>query len=30
MGVVRHADAGYDDALDTAREHGLPLPGLDA
>jgi urocanate hydratase len=30
MGVVRHADAGYEDALDTAREHGLPLPGLDA
>ncbi len=30
MGVVRHADAGYDEALDTAREHGLPLPGLDA
>jgi urocanate hydratase len=30
MGVVRHADAGYEDALETAREHGLPLPGLDA
>ena len=26
-GIMRHADAGYDDALDAAREHGLPLPG---
>lgn len=25
-GVVRHADAGYDDALAAAREHGIPLP----
>ena len=25
-GVVRHADAGYEEALETAREHGLPLP----
>ena len=23
MGVIRHADAGYDDALACAREHGL-------
>jgi urocanate hydratase len=29
-GVVRHADAGYDDALATAREQGVALPGLDA
>ena len=25
-GVLRHADAGYDDALAAAREHGLPIP----
>jgi urocanate hydratase len=25
MGVIRHADAGYDIALDTAREHHLDL-----
>ena len=24
--VMRHADAGYDAALDCAREHGLNLP----
>jgi urocanate hydratase len=27
-GVMRHADAGYDDAIATAREHGLDLPSL--
>ena len=27
-GVMRHADAGYADALDCAREHGLDLPGI--
>jgi urocanate hydratase len=27
-GVMRHADAGYDDAIDCAREHGLDLPSL--
>ncbi|SDE79600.1 urocanate hydratase [Limimaricola pyoseonensis] len=27
-GVWRHADAGYDEALDCAREHGLRLPGI--
>ncbi|HSJ09231.1 MAG TPA: hypothetical protein VK928_04935, partial [Longimicrobiales bacterium] len=26
IGVVRHADAGYDIALDTAREHGIRIP----
>jgi urocanate hydratase len=26
-GVMRHADAGYDEALAAAREHGLRLPG---
>jgi urocanate hydratase len=29
MGVVRHADAGYDGALATAREHGVKMPMLD-
>jgi urocanate hydratase len=28
MGVARHADAGYDMAIDTARRHGLTLPML--
>jgi urocanate hydratase len=28
-GVLRHADAGYDEALDTAREHGISVPGRD-
>ncbi|MBU8542182.1 MULTISPECIES: urocanate hydratase [Roseomonadaceae] len=27
-GVMRHADAGYEDALDCAREKGLDLPGI--
>jgi urocanate hydratase len=27
MGVIRHADAGYDIALDTARKHRLDLAG---
>lgn len=27
-GVMRHADAGYDDAITCAREHGLDLPFL--
>jgi urocanate hydratase len=27
-GVMRHADAGYDLALDCAREKGLDLPGI--
>jgi len=27
-GVMRHAHAGYEDALATAREQGLDLPGL--
>jgi len=25
-GVMRHADAGYEDAIETARRHGLDLP----
>ncbi len=27
-GVMRHADAGYETALDCARDHGLRLPGI--
>ncbi|WP_349363126.1 MAG: urocanate hydratase [Roseitalea porphyridii] len=27
-GVMRHADAGYEDALECAREHGLELPAI--
>ncbi len=27
-GVMRHADAGYQIAIDCAREHGLNLPGI--
>jgi urocanate hydratase len=27
-GVMRHADAGYDIAIDCAREHHLDLPGI--
>ena len=27
-GVMRHADAGYEEALEAAGEHGLRLPGL--
>jgi urocanate hydratase len=29
MGVVRHADAGYEEALATARERGVRLPWLE-
>lgn len=28
-GVMRHADAGYDIAIDCAKEYGLKLPSLD-
>ena len=27
-GVMRHADAGYAEAIECAREHGLRLPGI--
>jgi urocanate hydratase len=30
MGVVRHADAGYETAIAAARRHGIKLPMLDA
>ncbi|MGZ9584414.1 urocanate hydratase [Paenibacillus marinisediminis] len=26
MGVIRHVDAGYDEALDTAEKHGVRIP----
>jgi urocanate hydratase len=29
MGVARHADAGYEDAIETARREHLRLPMLD-
>jgi urocanate hydratase len=29
MGVARHADAGYPEAIDTARRHGINIPMLD-
>ncbi|MFW5713164.1 MAG: urocanate hydratase [Brevefilum sp.] len=28
LGVVRHADAGYEKAIQTAREHGIRMPML--
>jgi len=28
-GVMRHADAGYDKAIETARKHGIKIPMLD-
>jgi len=28
MGIVRHADAGYDLAISEARRHGVQVPGL--
>jgi urocanate hydratase len=27
-GVMRHADAGYEEAVDCAREQGLRLPSV--
>ena len=29
MGVLRHVDAGYDRAIDVARERGVRVPMLD-
>jgi len=29
IGVARHADAGYEEALETARKHGIKLPMLE-
>jgi urocanate hydratase len=28
LGVVRHADAGYSDAIETAHSHGIDMPSL--
>ncbi len=28
MGVIRHADAGYEDAIQCARDHGVKIPGV--
>jgi len=30
MGVVRHADAGYEQAIDAAKRHGINMPSLKA
>jgi urocanate hydratase len=30
MGVLRHADAGYEHAIDVARARGVTVPMLDA
>ncbi len=29
MGIIRHADAGYEDALSEARDHNLRIPMMD-
>jgi urocanate hydratase len=29
MGIVRHADAGYDIAIETAKKHGIKMPMID-
>jgi urocanate hydratase len=29
MGVVRHVDAGYERAIEVARERGVRIPMLD-
>jgi len=29
IGIARHADAGYEDAVKTAREHEIRIPGLE-
>jgi urocanate hydratase len=29
MGVIRHADAGYERAIDVARERGVRVPMLE-
>jgi urocanate hydratase len=28
MGIVRHADAGYPEAIEAARRHGVKIPML--
>jgi urocanate hydratase len=29
MGIIRHVDAGYDEAIEVAEEHGVPIPMRD-
>ncbi|WP_143611727.1 hypothetical protein, partial [Thermosipho melanesiensis] len=29
LGVVRHADAGYEIAINTAKKHNIQMPMLD-
>jgi urocanate hydratase len=29
MGIIRHADAGYELAIETARKHGVRIPMLE-
>jgi urocanate hydratase len=29
IGVARHADAGYPEAIETARQHGLDIPMME-
>ena len=28
MGVLRHADAGYEEAIEVAKERGVSIPGI--
>ena len=28
MGVLRHVDAGYDEAIETAKQRGVKIPGV--
>ena len=28
MGILRHADAGYEEAIQVAHERGVQIPGL--
>jgi urocanate hydratase len=29
MGIVRHADAGYEEAIEEAKQHGVKMPLLE-
>jgi urocanate hydratase len=29
MGIIRHVDAGYEKAIEEAREHGLKVPMME-
>jgi urocanate hydratase len=29
MGIIRHADAGYDRAIENARIHGVQIPMME-